>query len=69
MKKFIEFLRMMIAGETDAVSSRRFIAFSAFLVILGTVLASIFGAEIPEFMFWGLITILLTCLGLTTIKP
>ena len=69
MKRFIEFIKVMLSGETDAVSSRRFIAFLAFLAILGTIIAAVFGATIPDFMFWGLITVCLTCLGLATIKP
>lgn len=67
--KIKEFIQKLISGENNDVSSRRFTSFLSTGLIILSVFCALFGISIPEFMFWGLVTITLTTLGLTVIKP
>ena len=67
--KIKDFFNKLISGENNDVSSRRFTSLLSTGLIILVVLVAFFGVEIPEFMFWGLVTITLTTLGLTVIKP
>lgn len=68
-------------GDDSKISSKRVVGFNAFLLLIvivivqlctgpvivaGTVVAA--GSVVPEFMFWGIITLIASCFGLNTIE-
>ena len=54
-------------SDSSEVSSKRVIAFGAFLLISAMVIVSLSGGVIiPEFIFFGVVALLLTVLGYNT---
>ena len=62
------FFYKMISGEDHSVSSRRVLSLFSFILLVIVVIAAIFGKHIPEYMFYGILGLILTPLGMTTIK-
>lgn len=68
MSKIREFFLMLLSGDS-VISSRRFVSLVALFFILIVVVLAFFNIDYPSEIFYGLIGLCLTPLGLTTIKP
>lgn len=68
MKKIFSFLKNVISSSNEASSKRLVLLITILSIILIAFLNMFFKLDITEFIFSGLLTIVLTCLGVVSIE-
>jgi len=72
MKKFLqnikEFFKRLISGNDDSISSKRFTMLYGMLVLLAVIILIAVGIVIPEYVFWGLTSLILAGAGLSVVE-
>lgn len=64
-----QFIRDLLSDKQDALSSKRFIAIMfSFVIVIIALINLFFGKTIEEFIFWGLVTLIGSMAGASTLQ-